>query len=105
MELDEFIKDVVVKIEKGLADANTELSDKKAALYSRRGENDIEFDIAVTSRVSTEAGGKAGVKIVSVVDIGGKMGSSASHENASRIKFGLSLNPAVATIGNALRTI
>lgn len=92
MELEEFIKTTLVNIKKGVNSANVELAkmegkelgkDAGAIFVINPGkENNISFDIAVTTAKGTSGGGKIRV---AVVNIGGDR--SNSEEYVSRIKF------------------
>jgi hypothetical protein len=47
----------------------------------------VEFDVAITVESTTEKSGGAGVKIFSVVEVGGGGSDAERSSNVSRIKF------------------
>jgi hypothetical protein len=93
MELDEFVRESLASIVKGIHAANAAIREAKFESVSffelpmgmDKGKG-VEFDVAVTS--TKEGGGKASAKFhVAVVEghVGG--GGSIVHEHVSRIKF------------------
>ena len=100
MELQEFIKTVLVSVVRGVENAQLELRDSKAIvnpegfkrqialeqLKESTGFTDVEFEVAVEVKNSTEQGGKVGIQVaIFQMGAGGKKDSTASH--GSRIKF------------------
>jgi hypothetical protein len=100
MELQEFIQTVLVSVVRGVEGAQKELKDSKAIVnpegFKRQialeqlkespGFTDVEFEVAVEVKNSTEQGGKVAVQVaVFNMDFGGKKEGAALH--ASRIKF------------------
>ena len=55
-------------------------------------ERSVEFDIAVTIEESNSASGKAGVKVLQFVQVGGKADLQSRNETVSRISFGVYVN-------------
>lgn len=111
MDLREFVKESLIQISKGIADANEELKDTGAMInplhvivntensqaYGRTGASanqpsnsrvveKVEFDVAVVAEEGTQT--KAGIKL-SVASMGLNAGgqSNASDRSESRIKF------------------
>ena len=54
-------------------------------------EKPVEFDVAVTVSEEAGGGGKAGVKIASLFEVGGEAKSRSASETVSRIKFSVGL--------------
>jgi hypothetical protein len=100
MELDTFIKETLMGIQKGIKEANIAIAEKEgtdvrtngAMQYqmeqNRAGGKDggVVFDVAVTitSEKSTEGAGKISVVGLS---LGGEKNATATEQNVSRIKF------------------
>lgn len=51
----------------------------------------VEFDIAITTAESNDVDGKAGIKVASLLELGGGGATSQSSSNVSRVKFNLPL--------------
>jgi len=51
------------------------------------GTKDVAFDVAVTVTDSSEGGGRAGIKVASVLEIGGQGTKTTTSEAVSRIQF------------------
>ncbi|KKU11764.1 MAG: hypothetical protein UX17_C0068G0008 [Parcubacteria group bacterium GW2011_GWC2_45_7] len=90
MDLENFIKETLVAIKKGVVGANKEFETSvrnSFLMYSKSAdESMINFDVALT--VSSEGGvsGGAGIKVAGV-NIGGEKNNKNSQEAVSRIKF------------------
>jgi hypothetical protein len=56
-------------------------------------EEPVEFDVAVTESDKTSAGGKAGIKVLSAVEIGGEGSKAWERSTVSRIKFSIPIIP------------
>lgn len=94
MDLEQFIKDALVGIRKGVAAANDALGDKNRTFSltsGREKESFINFDIAVTAVHASNTSGGGGIH-VQVVDIGGSKEIKSAQETASRIKFAVSID-------------
>lgn len=88
MNLENFIKQTLVAIKKGVIGANKEFSDQNSYLiYAKdRDESMVNFDVAVT--VASEGGVSGGVGINVVgINIGGEKNNKNTQEAVSRIKF------------------
>lgn len=90
MELKEFIKQSLVDITTGVDEAAKE-TNKPMAVVSSGDNRTVEFDIAVTveGRSGSQAG--AGIKVLELVNIGGKISSDSANTNVSRVRFGVSI--------------
>ena len=100
MELQEFIRSVLVSVVRGVEGAQTELKDSKAIvnpegfkrqialeqLKESTGFTDVEFEVAVEVKNTSEQGGKVAVQVaIFHMSVSGQKDSIASH--LSRIKF------------------
>lgn len=92
MELDEFIKNTLVSINKGVGDANKEASNRFVVWPNQQV---VNFDVAVevSSNVGTKKGG--GVRI-HVVELGANKSTQTSSSNVSRINFTIGVQEDIA---------
>lgn len=111
MELREFVSETLVAINMGVQDAiiahqqvegavgviNPVWGEDANAINADHKQN-VEFDVAVTVTDKSSVGGKAGIKIFSVVDIGGEGSSALEQSSVSRIKFTIPIVPAVQIV-------
>lgn len=102
MQLDEFVKNSLVQIAKGVSDAGKKVFELGGSVNPQDNAivggskvpidvqpSNIDFDVAVivTDSGSSEAGGQ--LKIASLVSFGGKMENAESYQQTSRIKFSI----------------
>ena len=92
MELQNFIKDIVVQLNNAVDEASILVS--RGVRFS---DNDktrtIEFDIAITSESTKNAKGKSGIRVLEFAEVGGNLERSNKNSSVSRIKFGLRIDP------------
>lgn len=83
MKLKDFIKTVLIDIEEGIKESSQK-TNRNIFLNSldQKGDNGVEFDVAVTA--GSEASGRVGAEVFSV---GAKGEGKISSEEVSRIKF------------------
>jgi hypothetical protein len=108
MELREFVTETLMAIQDGIAEAIRRAVEKQSTEKHFtgiinpvwEGEDDwkahtqtIEFDVAVTESDKTSAGGKGGVKVLSVVEIGSEGSKVWEQSTVSRIKFSIPIIP------------
>lgn len=113
MDLREFVAESLVQIQEGIQDAierrgataasagtiNPIWRDIPSRSWADHVQN-VEFDVAVTVVDKTSTEGKAGLKIVSVAEVGGGLSKGEEHTTVSRIKFTVPIVPP-AQIANA----
>lgn len=89
MKLDEFITNVLMDIDNGLKIAKEKAN--RSYYISSTDKGGVSFDIAVTTINTSEstAEGKAKVGFIEVLGagVGGKLGKTSEHSEASRIQF------------------
>ena len=97
MELDQFVKESLVSIARGITQANEEMNARDGAKgesrrtyfilwKDTREPSRIDFDIAVT--VSKTGGGNASGKIsVLAMEFGANGKGEVTHEQATRVRF------------------
>jgi hypothetical protein len=110
MKLEEFITGSLNSIIKGIKDSKEFAKENGAAINPTLGDwdinkmmttykgksegihaiNTIDFDIAITTSNTSEAGGEAGINVYTL-KLGGKKSDTDKNENVSRIKFGLNV--------------
>lgn len=101
VDLKDFIKETLIQIPQGIAEANEELKSNHGRSsncynFQRKAgteEHDkIMFDIAITSQETKVDGGKIGFKIC-VLAGDAQDEKKKTHTNVSRIRFFVSKNP------------
>ncbi len=92
MNLQEFVKNVLVEINAAVDEARTQTSRD-----IRFSDNDkvrtVEFDIAVSAEETDSKSGKAGIKVLQFAEAGGNISSENKNSTVSRITFGLRIEP------------
>lgn len=100
MELDTFIKETLVGIQKGVKEANIAIAASEGTAVrtngemqymvnaNRGGEKDggVSFDVAVTVTSEKSVEGEGKISVVGIA-LGGGKSSAATEQNVSRIKF------------------
>jgi hypothetical protein len=83
MELDEFITNTLISINKGVGEANKQADNRYVILPNKQV---VNFDVAV--EVSTNEGSKKGGGLkIHVVELGANKSVQTSSSNISRINF------------------
>ncbi len=98
MDLQQFIKQTLVSVKKGVADANDELGGKGKermhyAIYSRN-DGEVVFDVAVTVSAATKKN-KEGSLRVAVLEVGAGKDDTSAQETVSRIKFSVKVDSTI----------
>jgi len=104
MNLQEFVTETMTQIMAGVTAAkkvNPKIApeihyDKNAPPIHRGARSTaifmVDFDVAVTVSDKTEAGGGAGLTVVSLFKAEGKRETTAEHSSISRIKFSVPIS-------------
>lgn len=105
MDLENFIKETLVQISKGVSSANDALSESRKnadgsalpklfllpAGTEKEQNHGVHFDVAITTQSKDEGGGGIKFKLAVVdADLGGKL--SSSQEAVSRVQFSVTVN-------------
>lgn len=90
MELKEFIKKVISDTVEAVDEASSS-SARGVRLTSMDNRRTIEFDVAVIVEEETKAQGKAGVKVLSIIDAGGDISKNKKNLTNHRIAFGVNV--------------
>ena len=108
MDLKEFTKQTLVQIVEGAKEANAELERVNAYIpYTNIGNTkepyaiddeqtarkiiNVDFDVAITATESEGANGGGGLKVASIITLGGEVQSKTENQTISRIKYTLPL--------------
>ena len=108
MDLKEFTRQALVQIVEGASEANMELSQLNSFIpYTNFGNSNatyvkdedrvsslvinVDFDVAITATESEGANGSTGLKVASLLNIGGGIESKIENQTISRIKYTLPL--------------
>ncbi len=90
MNLQEFVKDVLVSLDKAVDEARTEM--KRDVHFSDTAQQrTVEFDIAVSAEAVDTKSGKAGIKVLQFAEAGGNLSKENKNSTVSRIKFGINV--------------
>lgn len=90
MELKEFVKGVLKDVLDAVNEAK-EGSTHDMYLTTTGERRTVEFDIAVTVEDGTTAEGKAGIRVLSVIEGGGNISKESKNSTVSRIQFGVTV--------------
>lgn len=91
MELDQFISDTLINLQKGLSTANSTIKSTGEKSFSLHQGDQVTFDIAVT--VNDENSGKVGGGIrIAGIGLGSDMESKSIQGSISHIKFSVKCN-------------
>ncbi len=91
MELKEFVKSIIRDVVDAVEETRDE-SSRDMYLASAKEGRTIDFDIAVTVEDSIEGKGKAGIKVLGLIEGGGKITKDKKNSTVSRIKFGVDID-------------
>jgi hypothetical protein len=91
MELKYFVKSVLKDVVDAVEETRHE-STRDMHLSDSKNDRTVEFDIAVSAENSSKVTGKAGVKVLSVVEGGGDVSKDTKNSSVSRIKFGVHID-------------
>lgn len=88
MELKDFVKKVTLDLIVATEEIKNE-STRFIHLIDTGDQRTIEFDIAVSVEHESSAGGRAGIRVWSIVEGGGDITKESRNSTVSRIKFGM----------------
>lgn len=91
MELKNFVSNVITDVVAAIEESSDKLS-REIYLDANDKERTIEFDVAVTAENITAGEGKSGVRVLELVEVGGKVSKENKNTTVSRIKFGVHIN-------------
>ncbi len=99
MDLKEFTKQTLIQIVEGAKEANSAISEHNAQIHTYNDNGyaksfpitKVDFDVAITTTESEGTNGSAGLKVVSIVNLGGNVESKIENQTVSRVKYSLSI--------------
>ncbi len=92
MNLQEFVKDVLVQINAAVDEAGA-LTSREIRFSEKDNARTIEFDIAVSAEDARGVTGKSGIKVLQFIEAGGDISKENKNSTVSRIVFGLRIAP------------
>ena len=92
MNLEEFVKSVLVSLDKAIEKARKEMQ-RDVRFSDTKNHRTVEFDIAVSVEETDSKGGKAGIKVLRFVEGSGGLSKENKNSTISRIKFGVVISP------------
>lgn len=91
MNLQEFVKNVLVSIDKAVEEARGETR-RDISFSDTKEQRTVEFDIAVAVEETDAKSGKAGIRVLQFAEGGGDISKESKNSTVSRIKFGVHIN-------------
>jgi hypothetical protein len=92
MNIHEFVKDVLVDLDKAVEEARQQ-TQRNISFSHTTDRRSVEFDIAVTVEETDARSGKAGIKVLELVQAGGDSLKENKNSTVSRIQFGVHIDP------------
>lgn len=92
MELKEFVKKVIIDLDKAISEANNETDRSIRFKGIKEQRTAVEFDVAVTVETvnSTEGGGQ--IKVWGIGQAGGEISKEFKNSTVSRVSFGVDIS-------------
>ncbi|NLT52870.1 MAG: hypothetical protein GXX85_18345 [Ignavibacteria bacterium] len=91
MDIQEFVKNVLVDIDKAVDGARKE-THRDISFSDTKDQRTVEFDIAVAVEERDSASGKAGIRVLQLIEGGGDISKENKNSTVSRIKFGVHID-------------
>lgn len=91
MDLHEFVKNVLVSIDKAVGDARVE-TQRDIRFSDSKNQRTVEFDIAVSVEEFDKKSGKAGIRVLQFAEAGGDLSRENKNSTVSRIQFGVHID-------------
>lgn len=91
MDLKDFVKKVVVDLDKAVSEARTDMS-RNISFTTDKNNQSILFDIAISADETSTKSGKAGVKVLQFAEAGGNIENQQKNSTVSRVSFGLHIS-------------
>lgn len=92
MNLQEFVKDVLVQINTAVDEAR-QITSRDISFSEKDNARTVEFDVAVSAENTDKKSGKAGIKVLQFAEGGGELSKENKNSTVSRITFGLRIDP------------
>lgn len=91
MNLQEFVKNVLVDIDHAVSEARTETK-RDISFSNTKDQRTVEFDIAVSVQDTDLKTGKAGIRVLQFAEAGGDISKENKNSTVSRICFGVNID-------------
>ncbi|MDO8524692.1 MAG: hypothetical protein Q7R99_03615 [bacterium] len=91
MNLQEFVKSVLVDIDQAVESARSETK-RDIRLSDTKDQRTVEFDVAVAVHETNSKSGKAGIRVLQFAEGGGDISKESKNSTVSRIKFGVHMD-------------
>jgi len=88
MNLQEFVKDVLISLDKAVEEARAEMK-RDVHFSDTKEQRTVEFDIAVSVEETDTKTGKAGIKVLQFAEGGGSLSKENKNSTVSRVRFGI----------------
>ncbi len=92
MELKEFVKKVIIDLDKAVSEANKE-TDRDVRFKGVRGHRtSLEFDVAVTVESGMSSNGGGGIKVWGIAEANTNLNMENKNSTISRVSFCIDIN-------------
>lgn len=91
MDIKDFVKTILLQLNEAVDEVREQTS-RDIKFVSTDGKRTVEFDIAVTAEDVQKATGKAGVKVLSIIEGSGDIAKESKNSSVSRVQFGLQID-------------
>jgi hypothetical protein len=91
MNIQEFVKNVLISIDKAVSEARVE-TQRDISFSDSKNQRTVEFDIAVSAEETDTKSGKAGIRVLQFVEAGGDISKENKNSTVSRIQFGVRID-------------
>ena len=91
MNLQEFVKNVLVNIDRAVEEARKETR-RDISFSNTPDRRTVEFDIAVSAEETDTKNGKAGIRVLQFAEAGGDISKENKNSTVSRIQFGVHID-------------
>lgn len=96
MDLQEFVKNVLISIDKAVDEARRE-TQRDISFSDTKDLRTVEFDIAVSVEETDAKSGKAGIRVLQFAEGGGDISKENKNSTVSRIQFGVHIDAMTKT--------
>ena len=92
MELKDFVKKVIVDLDKAISEANSETNREVRFKDVRGARTVLEFDVAVTVESVDSVTGKGGIKVWGIAEAEADGSAQNKNSTVSRVSFGVDIS-------------
>jgi citrate lyase beta subunit len=92
MELKDFVKKVIIDLDKAVSEANAETQREIRFKGVRETRTALEFDVAVTVESSKTVGGKGEIRVLAIAEAGVEGVVQSKSSTVSRVSFGVDVS-------------